>query len=769
MAAAPLRVWPQEPAAAASPGGVSFTSPLLEAGLAGVTSPGAWTPLLVELQNAGDADLDLTLVWSLPDAAGDTAEMVRRLPVPAGRSAAAWLYGVPRPGPPPADGWPVVALDAGGAVVAAAAARADPTRRLDTGEELILQLSGSDLGLGDYQRQAASHAKRRLLRGLRLDELPDRAQGLQAVGAIVWAADGGGDPTAAGVPAAALGAWIRGGGHLVVVLPAVGERWTQSPLAALLPLPAGTAPRRGEVELPTLGVVRPADADAAQAWILPDRDAEVLLRAASGEALVTSARRGFGKVTLVGLDLTAAAYRDAGLPSGTTRFWNDVFGWSDPAVSERREAVLRGQVAATPPQIQPARNLPAVEVGGFIERSLGLRGSVSTALTVLLGVLVLLPVALGALSLRGRTAGRGEAAAVLASPRRWAWPLFALACVGAAGLAAAVAFAGRPTGPSAIHQSVVDLDPAAGARRTRSWVSLFVPGFGRAAVELRGEGEAGATLLSTAGVRSGGGGFLDPQAYRVDAADPRAAELPLRSTTRPLRLDHAERDLPAAGSNRARLIGTAEHAPGTPRLRATLESSLAADLKDVLIVYCPGEGFAGSTQKPLPPRAWRYEPAGGGTVGVWPAGATLEVDGVPPRAVPLSVAAPLGEAGAGFNASGWLNAVLDQGGLAAAADRGLEPSLADPVRAGEALSFFGRLPPPDVNTVVPPFAARLQRALPGLVGLDLSHLTGGPRLIVLGHAEGDPLPVPLRVDGQVPPSSGRTLYRVIVDLEPAGS
>ena len=770
---------PADPAA----GAVGFVPGGVRAGLGGVTRPGEWTPLRVTLENPTADDADLTLSWTLPDASGDRVAMQRRLAVPAGREATTWLYGVIGGGEP--QGSPVVATGPEGEVVAAATAAPDPDRALGPGEELILLMSGGDLGLGDYARHAASQAKRRLVRGLALADLPDRAQGLLAASAAVWAADGGGDPAAAGVPAAAISGWVRRGGHLVVVLPSVGQTWTQSPLAPLLPLPGGYEPRRAAVELPILGVNRPEGSDAAQAWVLaeggPADGIAVLLRAGGGEPLVTTARRGFGAVTLVGLDLSAPLYRDASLPSGLRRFWNDVFGWSDPAVSERREANLRGETAGTPPQLKPARELTAVGVGGWVGRSLGLTGGVTTALAALLGVLVLLPVVVAAAWLLARRGPGGDAPAPAPGAGgaiRWGWPAFAAVCVAGAAAVWVIAQVGRPEGPSGRHQSVVDLDPAQGLRHARSRVSLFVPGFGQAAVSVDapaegGSGGGGSTLLSTDGLPgAAGGGFLDPQTYTLDAAEPDAAVLPLRSTTRALRLDRLDAGEPPA-ARQVRLAGPAVHRAGTPTLRVSLESSLPADLSDVLIVYCPGEGFAAGRREPLPPLAWRYDaspPGGGGAAGVrggvWPAGSTLEVDGVPDRAVPLVEVPPLGAEAIGFRPGGWLNAVLTQAGVNAATGPQAGATVDDPVRSGEVLSFFGRLPPPDVAVTAPPHGGVLRRDLPELVGLDLSFLTSAPRLFVIGSAEGVALPLPLLVNGVEPPSTGRTLYRVVVDLLP---
>ena len=274
---------------------IRFVAGGIRPGLAGHTRAGAWTPLRVTLENPTDADAELDLAWTLPDAAGDRVAMRRRVVVPAGREADAWLYGVPPAGPPPEEGWPVTATEPGGAVVAAGAALVSRDLQLGGGEELLLVMSAGDLGLGDYARHAASHADRRLVRGLNLSTLPDRVQGLSAASAIVWAADGGGDPAAAGVPATAIAAWgpprraprggaARGGGDL----DAVPSR-AAAAAAAGGAGGAGATPRRAAVSLPTLGMTRPAGADAAEAWVLPEGGGVVLLRAGGGEPLVTTA------------------------------------------------------------------------------------------------------------------------------------------------------------------------------------------------------------------------------------------------------------------------------------------------------------------------------------------------------------------------------------------------------------------------------------------------------------------------------------------------
>ena len=127
-----------------------------------------------------------------------------------------------------------------GALLSSLAVRPRAEQLLRDGETLLAVTSPAELGLADFERHDTTHTPVKVARGLSLGRLPDRWQGLAGLDALVWTPDRGGDPAdplaVSGAQLGALREWVYRGGHLVVMLPQVGQTWTRSPLADLLPV-----------------------------------------------------------------------------------------------------------------------------------------------------------------------------------------------------------------------------------------------------------------------------------------------------------------------------------------------------------------------------------------------------------------------------------------------------------------------------------------------------------------------------------------------------
>ena len=82
------------------------------------------------------------------------------------------------------------------------------------------------------------------------------------------------------------------------------------------------------------------------------------------------------------------------------------------------------------------------------------------------------------------------------------------------------------------------------------------------------------------------------------------------------------------------------------------------------------------------------------------------------------------------------------------------------------LSLFSVLPPPDVSPAMSGNIPHLRRS--ATHGVDLSRWVTQPCVMVIGHMANplsSPSPVPITVDGEVIPTSGRTVVRWVYPLE----
>ncbi len=744
-----------------------------DVGVSGFVRPGQWTPLRVTVDNPSIDDLELRFTWSVRDADGDEVAAQRTAVINAQRRERLWLY-APIPMSASRDAtWTVQAAsteDPGALAIEPVSVGVSDSRWVLPGTGVIALMSGQDLGLGDYAQHVTQHEPLEVVRDLSLADLPDNALGLAGLDAVIWTAETGGDPAGADTPATvfpALREYVLRGGHLVIVMPTVGETWTQSPLADFLPV-APERVRRETGPVPRFGGTMLPDVESTSFYEFDVRDAPdaaVLFRNEAGRPLVVQARRGFGTVTLIGMDLTKAEFSRQNA-ADKQRLWNTVFGWTSPVwnANQVRLGLARGE--SKPPTLKPADDMVPRALAGFVPGRVAMRGTISTILLVAMALLMLY-VAAAAVSffvLRGRGAARH------------AWAVFGLIVLGFSVVAWSGAWVARPATLQAQHFSVMDVDGAAGTARVRSWVSLFVPRFGIAEVSLPPDdfppiGPVTNRLAALGFERDGGLGFLDSQRYVVDLDDPATLNLPVRSTTRRLTLDvltSQTRDVegpagPASfGPASFVALDPPAHDPAAGTLTARLQHSLPGNLHDVTVVYCPGEGYRGRDRAVLTPWVWRPNvDAGSGQRAPWTPGQVLEINGRPNDAQRLVIKPDdMFEAKErNMKQEGFLGVLLDQ-----------QRGVAEQVSAGDdtvtremlMLSFFDALPPPWFSKTDWPVPTALRRPLGR--DLDLSDLLSGPRLIVLGNLPDGPLPADLKVDGRTPPATGWTLVRLIYDL-----
>ena len=802
------------------------------AGLDGYMVPGQWAPIRLSVDNLSADDRDVVFRWQVEDEDGDRVLAQRRATLTRQRDdQPVWLYApIPR-NTRDTTRWTLRALAAGsGQQLANLTFEPQESFLLRQGQTLIGVTSASDLGLNDAGQHVTSHAPIRLVRGLSLGRLPDRWQGLEALHALVWTGDLGDDPTdPLRVPEASLAAlrgWVYRGGHLVVVLPEVGQTWTQSALADMLPVSdrqlrpveteswweiegmggmlqinssevGGRSSVAGQAVSGGDGAAGAGEGGGNRAMTVTTFDGggggargTGLLRGAEERPVVVAGRYGFGGVTLIGVDLTSRVFRSNGGMVGDRRVWHRVFGWNFPLLSpDKVNLELRGDRLLTAERVAGQNRV--VPLGRFVPGQIAMTGTVAALLVgavVWFGVYWLTAGWLLQPLLRRR--GREQ----------WSWVGF----VAMVGLFAAVAWAGaallRPAETEVRHLTVLDYDGNTRTARGRAFASLFVPRFGTAELRVgearlpedveeqpRDDGDGGGggggggasggvdsgDLLSSPGfsVLEEDRGFLDPQAYLLDAASPDATRLPVRSTSKALQLDYLGRvdgDLPGLAEPFAisATVPLELGEDGWPRGEVT--HTLPGELSNVQVVFCPGESVdARGRRRPLPAQVWRYVDENGDNR--WGPGRPLRLAGRP--ADPLPLTPPLRSWSAVPDERDWKNEEGLLGRRFEETQVGSEPSSyrvdeSVIVRHLELLTFFDAVPVADLkrdpDRKVLENAKLLQRTLGS--GLDMTPLLRGRRVVILGHLPDGPLPIPLSVEGQTPPSRGWTFVRWVYDF-----
>lgn len=755
-------------------------------GVAGRPRAGEWFGMQVEFLSASDRLANVLLRLSVPDPDGDTAWYERAVvPNPNVRQSA-WLYArfphgllpgaaltlqafeaVDQPGDDPA----ATPFRAGALLGQLAVAVPQPIPSTAGAIAMVgniaaglNQYSESRLATADYL--PTGHEEVELYRSLLPGDLPDRWMGYAPFETLVWS--GGGAAGRSAQPsdltppqAQALGEWVRRGGHLVAILPSVGQAWLDRdhPLVSIIPDVVYQAVENADLEplrpLLTSRPDAPLEPRTTVHYLAPapsagPQDAMCVLAGpkpdGTGGCVVMRRPVGIGAVTLVGIDL--ANPRLAGRRGVDAEvFWNRVLG--------RRARVL-------PPdeldrlhrsgEFRLLNRRDRVYDGGVIEQEIAKQGKAAAGLLLAFVIFLLYWVIAGPLGYLVLKA-RGRA--------HFSW----LAFVGAAGLFTAVAWGGanllKQRSVEAQHLSVIDHVFGQPSQRVRGWHNIFLPAYGAQSIALEPGGEQWTQAVAAwdspeSGTHTGLFMFPDARGYPVPCRAPSRLRVPARSTTKHVQVDWAGApragwQMPVPRSARAETpeIGdelVVERAPGGGwAVRGTLRHDLPGPLRDVVIVVSAGQA----------------ETATGVT------GALVREA----RAVSLTDRwAP------GSDLDLW-EVTQTRPGIDSSADRyfkdllGGRPSqqfiptdgarLSDDKRFG-ALSFFHLLEPPNPRSQDPSWVARRV----SLHGLDLSRWLTQPCVVVIGHLDEAPSPAPLLVDGAVPKTTGHVVVRWVYPLAP---
>lgn len=702
-----------------------------------------------------------------------------------------------------------------------AASAAVPGRGVALEQGLFGVVGTGRLGLETYETPPpglasipALNESIRIASGIGAAGFPDRWEGLSSFSTIVWAGDDPSTrPTALGLDEGrALREWIDRGGTFVIVLPEAGDPWSLSggvpgsrrnflaeaiegvvpelreavPVREMLPaLSKSAALRDPGARMP----IRVFDASALPApWIpllavpAPRAPQSGLPAPAKGtiegEVFAIARPLGFGRVVLVGIDLDALrrrALQDGGLPQADC-VWNPLLCLRGDSLSGSEYAALD---ASEPRRLVRRPSILETLGGGIVTQRIDLAGEAAVGILAALGLFAIYWLLAGPLGFGILKRFRRE---------RLSWVLF----VAMAAVFSAIAWGGslalRQGRTRIVHLTFLDHiargeGPLAGLaalpsepqlQRGESWFTASLPGYGTATISIDPDGGR-RNLLSSWLAPPGDerGRFPDIARYDVAVDAPGVLEVPARATASTFAASWLG-PLPSGWGGLPRIDAAAAVEPyvdlaaGTVSLRGRLVHDLPGALEDVRIIH------VNPWRTPLP----RFAPgalpivANPGAmpqfgrfviVPSWPAGTPLDLGASLYPAGPAPARAPGAESLAAQLRSRYyepLLAMLGFGGFPSTPAQTEE----DRIRRLDMLSLYSMLAPPPYLQNPPTGAetARVERMLARSV--DLGPWFNRPCLVVIGYLRGSAIPVPIEIDGEVPPSEGLTVVRWILPL-----
>ncbi len=355
-------------------------------GVGGRFRPGEFTAIRVGLTSNLPEATEIWVQWEVPNADGDIAEHGRSLALTPGKETKVWLYAML---PPDAQGtsvWSVRVFnfedgqrraELGGIRISPRNANATQVAiragMIGVIGQASMRLNTLTAGYANTTaRPPGSHEDVAVVLGLQPSEFPDRWEGLKGFETIAWGDAINNPPQDLTLDGAqALRDWIQRGGHLVITLPADGNPWSLGTTSAMALhelqdlLPTRT-PRRDEgVKLQTLmpvlsksDEIPPAIArlnptfsfrvfeDLDQGNASADNFYEPVIALPDGRVIAISRTFGLGRITVIGLDLSNRTLLSMGFPEGDA-FWNRILG--------RRADTPSGAIMG---QLQKAKRLP---------------------------------------------------------------------------------------------------------------------------------------------------------------------------------------------------------------------------------------------------------------------------------------------------------------------------------------------------------------------------------------------------------------------------
>ncbi|MBC8203493.1 MAG: hypothetical protein H8E91_06650 [Planctomycetes bacterium] len=452
-------------------------------GLGNTWRAGDITPLHITVSNTNPEPISAWISWDVPDGNGDIVAWGRPLTLTPNQDVSTWLYAPVQPWANGTTAWTlrlrtlVEGTPSEQLSLFRFSAQSVNAAPISQQHGAIAVVGTRRIGLGDLagSGKAVTVLEPTLaISGLQPEDIPDAWPCFDSIDTLVWA---DAQPELDYRQAKAIEEWVLRGGHLVIILPTIGNPWgvgsQQSPLASIL----------GDIE-PTLGNATVSDFQNILGKPRSDNPLLLTVRSFNAEnytpiftlpdsrVIAITKDVGVGMCSIIGVDLADGRLGARDLPKADV-FWNRILGrrGDTPSPMTLQELENLRLLSGT---IPTSTTLP---MGSIAAQTIAM----STAAGGRLGTVFILVIAYIVI-------GGPVGYFVLRKKKklRWSWMWFATTALVFTATTWVLAQTTSNVVTPLRHLSIIDQVYGAPKQRVHGWFSLYLPNYSTNKISIAG-------------------------------------------------------------------------------------------------------------------------------------------------------------------------------------------------------------------------------------------------------------------------------------------